>query len=541
MAQLPRKFQRIFAETAGTDEVGVVGSRASGTPTTSKDLDVIQSNNRFVQGWFLTTVRQTLTGGVLADLPASEDFNGLLFLLTSQLQYLFQNGIPEWLDDADQRYYENVSFVQVNGDVYQAIQGDDGANINAQQNPTTSPDWWRLIWSRTSTAFYRAIVGAETINLTAGTPPKFIEVTGGTPFTLTLNGFVSPPGSPLVIYNNTTADLTLAGSSSLSDTLNAGDIMTAYSGDNFMIRQVIMSNSGQQLLREDNANSLLRLSFATWTRRQAFTSDVIAMTFGNDLFVLGLSTGNSIWTSPDGITWTERQTLDGPVTSLTFGNDLFVAGTTTGNSVWTSPDGITWTEQQTLDGPVEVLTFGNNLYVAGTFSPGESIWTSPDGITWTEQQTLNAPPRALTFGNNLYVVAASDAGARAIWTSPDGATWTQRQTFTNDIRGLTFGNNLYVLGDTGSGSSFIWTSTDAITWTQQQELVGPGIIRLTFGSNLFVAGTGLTGGGGSMWDSSDGINWTERQAVDGQVRALTFGNEIFVIGTQGDTVWSTGV
>ena len=265
MAQLPRKFQRIFAETAGTDEVGVVGSRASGTPTTSKDLDVIQSNNRFVQGWFLTTVRQTLTGGVQADLPASEDFNGLLFLLTSQLQYLFQNGIPEWLDDANQRYYENISFVQVNGDVYQAIQGDDGANINAQQNPTTSPDWWRLIWSRTSTAFYRAIVGAETINLTAGTPPKFIEVTGGTPFTLTLNGFVSPPGSDLTIFNNTASALTLAGSSGLTGTVEAGGVRVARSNDSTMLDVINRRTSSELFAMNQNVRTTDSVTFDTIT------------------------------------------------------------------------------------------------------------------------------------------------------------------------------------------------------------------------------------------------------------------------------------
>lgn len=536
MALLPRKRQRIFAETAGTDEVGQVGSRAAGTPVTSKDLDVIQANNRFIQGWFLTTVRQTLTGGVQADLPASEDFNGLLFLLSSQLQYLFQHGIPEWLDDANERYYENVSFVQVNGDVYQAIQGDDGANINAQQNPTTSPDWWRLIWSRTSTAFYRAIVGAETINLSAGTPPKFIEVTGGTPFTLTLNSFVSPPGSPLVIYNNTAGTLTIDGSAGLSETVTAGGVLTTVSSDSTMIRQVSMTDAGQQVLEEETATNLAQLApisgilLATtvWTQRQTLDGDVNTLTFGNNLYVAGTS-ANSMWTSPDGTTWAEQQDLDGSVLSSTFGNGLYVAGTLTGNSVWTSANGTTWTERQTLGGAVTALTFGNNVYVACVAA--DDVWSSPDGITWTQQQTLIGATLSAAFGNNIFAVGTS--GGR-IYSSPDGATWTQRLVVaTPQFQAMTFGNNLFVAG---TGDNRIYTSSDAITWTERQTLDSP-IVSLTAGNGVFIAGTQA----GDLWVSFNGVSWTENQVLGVEVSALTVAGTSFAAGTTADVIWTPGV
>lgn len=542
MAQLPRKFQRIFAETAGTDEVGVVGSRASGTPATSKDLDVIQSNNRFIQGWFLTTIRQTLTGGIRADLPASEDFNGLLFLLTSQLQYLFQNGIPEWLDDANQRYYENISFVQVNGDVYQAIQGDDGANINAQQNPATSPDWWRLIWSRTSTAFYRAIVGAETINLTAGTPPKFIEVTGGTPFTLTLNGFVSPPGSPLVIYNNTAGTLTIAGSSGLSETVTAGGVLTTVSNDNSMIRQVSMTDAGQQILQEDTATPLAQLApIATilivttaWTERQDLGDAILSMTFGGNQFVaFSQSPTGAIYTSPDGVVWTQRQTFDvnNNIGALAFGNNLYVGGGgATGDAIWVSSNAITWTSQQTLPEPIFSLVFGNNLFLAGV---GQAVYSSTDGLTWASQQTLVGEVDALAFGNNTYV--AGTAGSR-IYSSPDGTTWTERLVVTGpttDFSALTFGNNLFVAG---TQDNRIYTSPDGITWTQRQTLDSP-IASLTFGDNVYIAGTTA----GDLWTSLNGISWTKSQETGSAVGALAFDGVSFAAGTNSGAIWTPGV
>ena len=236
MAQLDRNIMKVFADTAGVDEVGEIGSRAAGNPQTSKDITQIQSRSQYDLGWFQTTIRQTLPDGTQADLPASEDLNALFFLLTTQAAYLYQNGIPEWLNSADQRYYGNVSFVQVGGDVYQALQGDDGANINSQRNPATEPDWWRLIWSRTATAFYRNLTGTTTINLSEGTPPKVIEISAGTPFTLTLNGFVAPPGSGLMIQNTSPDVVTLAGSSGLSGTIASGQTAFAISDNNSMIQ-----------------------------------------------------------------------------------------------------------------------------------------------------------------------------------------------------------------------------------------------------------------------------------------------------------------
>lgn len=244
MAQLSRAIQRIFGESGGVDEFAEIGSRAAGTPQTSKDLTDIQSRVQFLQGWFQTTIRQTLPDGTDADLPASEDLNSLFFLLTSQLSYLFQSGVPEWLDSADQRYYANVSFVQVGGDVYQALQGDDGANINAQRNPTTEPTWWRLLWSQSNTAFYRNLTGTTTINLSAETPPKVIEVSAGTPFTLTLNGVVAPPGSPLTIQNTSPDTVTFAGSSGLTGTLASGGSLFAVSDNNSMVKIIGTSEQG---------------------------------------------------------------------------------------------------------------------------------------------------------------------------------------------------------------------------------------------------------------------------------------------------------
>ena len=537
--QLPRKRQLIFAESAPASEVAQVGSRAAGSPVTSKDLDVIQGNLRFTQGWFNTIIRQTLGDGFEASLPASEDFNGLLLTLTSQIEYCFQNGFPEWLDNENERYYANRSIVQVAGEVYLALRGNDTDDINVQENPATSPDYWRLLFSLSNTAFYREVTGPTTIDLSAGNPVHFIEVTGGTPFTLVLNGFTRPAGSPLTVYNNTAAELTIDGSSGLTDTVDPAGVLSAASSDSQMVRQISVSPAGNQLLRQRTASSLDSLLDLIWTRRQTLDSSVTALTSGNNFFIAGttgLGVGNSVWASPDGITWTERQTLDGGVQALTFGNNLFVAGTGGGgaDSIWTSVDTITWTQQQQLGISVGALTFGNNTFVAGTFggAPASTMWSSPDGITWTLRQLLDGDIESVTFGNNLFV-AGTDANT--VWTSPDGIVWTQQQTLDGRVASLTFGNNAFVAGTGGAGDS-VWTSPDGITWTEQQTL-DSDIESIVFGNEIFNAGT-LSG---TVWSSPDAIVWTRRQSL-ATVSSMTFGNDSFVAGTSGtnnQAVWST--
>lgn len=253
MAILSRAIQKIFAETAGVDEVGQIGSRAAGTPQTTKDPTTLQSLAQYSLGWFQTTIRQTLPSGEQADLPASEDFNGLWFLITRQLAYLFQNGIPEWLDSADQRYYANISFVQVNGAVYQALLGNDTTLINSQQMPSETSTWWRLVWSPTAEAFYRSITSATTIDLAVQTPPKTIEITAGAPLILTINNNVAPSGSPLMIHNSSAGIVTLAGTSGLSGTIGIGQTLFAVSTNDSM---QLVKNQGTETTDDPTFNSV---------------------------------------------------------------------------------------------------------------------------------------------------------------------------------------------------------------------------------------------------------------------------------------------
>jgi hypothetical protein len=122
MAKLSRVDQKGFGETGGTSEFGAFGSDALGTPTTTKNLATIQSLAPFLQGLYAATASAN-------EPPRIQDFNGLFLLLFSQLRYIFQNGIPEWISTAE--YYDGVSFVQVDGVTYRSTYGTDGTpNVN---------------------------------------------------------------------------------------------------------------------------------------------------------------------------------------------------------------------------------------------------------------------------------------------------------------------------------------------------------------------------------------------------------------------------
>lgn len=92
MSRLSRITQLIFGSSAIVGQMKVFGSLANATPTTATDIGTgstgVQNLSQFLSGWFAGI----LGGGN----PAIEDMNGLFWMLTQQLAYIFQAGIPEW-------------------------------------------------------------------------------------------------------------------------------------------------------------------------------------------------------------------------------------------------------------------------------------------------------------------------------------------------------------------------------------------------------------------------------------------------------------
>ena len=130
MANLPRILQKIFGSTGGSTNFGQFGSEAAGAALKTKDLDLIQARSQYDQGWYSAT-------DSAGEPPRIEDFNGLQLLFSSQISYLFQKGIPEWI--TTENYYLGVSVVQVAGDIYLS------KTDNIGKDPTSNPSDWLLI------------------------------------------------------------------------------------------------------------------------------------------------------------------------------------------------------------------------------------------------------------------------------------------------------------------------------------------------------------------------------------------------------------
>lgn len=88
MSKITRAIQKIFGSSASAGQIGKFGSLAAGTAETTTDPATIQSLANYLQGWH---------GAVLGNnSPAIEDRNAIDHLVSRQLAYIFQQGIPEW-------------------------------------------------------------------------------------------------------------------------------------------------------------------------------------------------------------------------------------------------------------------------------------------------------------------------------------------------------------------------------------------------------------------------------------------------------------
>ena len=152
MSKLSRVTQRIFGSGAGASQIGQFGSYAASSPTISSDPSVIQSLSNWLTGWFGAVV-----GG---NSPAIEDMNGLHFVITYQLAYLMQAGIPEY--DAGTTYYTG-SLTMSAGNIYRSLADNNTGNALSNAN------FWVL-----ASGLYAGVGSNGTNTVNPATNPFFI-------------------------------------------------------------------------------------------------------------------------------------------------------------------------------------------------------------------------------------------------------------------------------------------------------------------------------------------------------------------------------
>lgn len=81
-----RLRQLVFGDTAGVNQISQFGSLAAGSPAYATTAATAQTANVEL-GWNFAAIGNS---------PAIEDMNAMFFIITSQLAYILQWGIPEW-------------------------------------------------------------------------------------------------------------------------------------------------------------------------------------------------------------------------------------------------------------------------------------------------------------------------------------------------------------------------------------------------------------------------------------------------------------
>lgn len=138
MTKLTRETQEIFGSQAGSKQITAFGTAKNETPVYTTDLKQIQNNN-FLYGW---------SSAILPDkAPYEEDTNALFYLITRQLAYLFQEGIPEYDVNTEYSQYALVRGVGTNVIYCSKVPENKG-------NDLTDTNYWYVYNSGGSLASY---------------------------------------------------------------------------------------------------------------------------------------------------------------------------------------------------------------------------------------------------------------------------------------------------------------------------------------------------------------------------------------------------
>jgi hypothetical protein len=170
------------------------------------------------------------------------------------------------------------------------------------------------------------------------------------------------------------------------------------SGFGFSQIRTLAFGSGLFVAAGDSGTLTTSTNGATWTTRvsQFGTTPIFATTFGNNTYVAGGGSG-ALSTSTDGTTWVSRPAVatvvnNANITALTFGDNLFVLGTSGagGARIATSSDGITWTSRRTVAGYTgfRAAGYGNGVYLVGD---------ETGVLALNDKNFVNKPANALVF------------------------------------------------------------------------------------------------------------------------------------------------
>ncbi len=325
---------------------------------------------------------------------------------------------------------------------------------------------------------------------------------------------------------------------------------------------------------QENREALVLTSSTgtNWTRQAVPHSSLEILrgiTYADHTFVaVGGSSGDTIYTSPDGTNWTVKTPglIAEEIYGVCYGNGRFIACGSAGLAESSTDGGDTWTLQTPgTRNYFESVAYGNGRFVA--IGPERTNHYSANGVTWfPDDRDTNRDLCDVVFANGLFVAVGLSG---AIATSPDGLTWTARSSGTiNWLRNVEYIQGaFYAVGWGGT----VLRSQDGITWEKlceeggiyNYEAITYGNYNGTFvvaGSDLFGRGCIAYSASGSSWTlcvqdagdsftgvkygagrfvvvgankmsgiSEDGINWTRQDDLWDGAQGLVYENGLFII------------
>lgn len=271
----------------------------------------------------------------------------------------------------------------------------------------------------------------------------------------------------------------------------------------------------------------------TWTNRNPINTNPLFLyvVWGDGKFVAAASnSGNSVYTSTDGITWQRVSTASfGLAFSVYFLGNRFLSYNS--GVLQTSTDGFTWNMASPYFGLVsssvrKLQKLGGYWYGSTT----SGAFQSTDGInfSWIRSSTQGSV-RGFAYNGTFWlcVVDNSTAVPLSILKSFDGINWfksgaigsTARTIGGSTAADIVFANGRFILlfANPSSGAnivSSIYTSVDGVTWTPTPMFLNiQPVYAISDGTNAVLAGSSAR----ETWRSTDGgLTWTPLFSKSGQ-------------------------
>lgn len=215
MSAIPRKTQLGYGTSlTASGNIAVWGSYAqTGIAAYSNDAFTIQDGGG--GSYWANGLNDALVGNKS---PTWQDLNGLFFVLSQQIQYLLQSGMPEWDSTAGTPYWK-YNFCRVNGTIYQCTPSVGTGPVTS--NPTVDTNNWTPYSTLLNQVMPGAFKAWAVFNGTGATGP-IVPLNQFNVTSLVKNGTGDYTLTPTTAFANANNGISGAGTGGIATIVSSG-------------------------------------------------------------------------------------------------------------------------------------------------------------------------------------------------------------------------------------------------------------------------------------------------------------------------------